>query len=265
LITAFALTLASVPVSTADDLGTLRQDLAQGGDFRVRVGAALALGKTHSRAAREPLEGALEDVHPAVRAAAAAALGALGQREALDALRSRLSREPEATVRSQIDTSIALLQAGRPGDHKARVLLKLGQLKNLSGVRGDKLAEVFRGATRAKAAELPGVEVVGDGPDAAREAESRKLPMVVLDGVVNRLAQGAQGDQVSVSAQVEYAIRKMPEHALTGTVSGAAKALDSARALQDQNRVTQLENQAVQGAVESALRGAPQVMRMAIR
>ncbi len=169
----------------------------------------MALGKTHNRAALEPLEGALEDVHPAVRAAAAAGLGALGQRDALDSLRSRLAREPEATVRSQIETSIALLQASRPGAGKAKLLVKLGQLKNLTGVRGDKLTEVFRGATRAKAAELPGVEVLGEGSEGAREAESRKLPLIVLDGVVNRLAQGA-------------------------------------------------------GAVESALRGAPQVMRMAV-
>ena len=105
------------------------------------------------------------------------------------------------------------------------MLVKLGQLKNLTGVRGPQLTEVFRGATRANAALLPGVEVLSEASEGPREALSRKLPLLVLDGVVNRLSQGAEGTRVTVSAQVEYVFRKMPEHALRGSVTGAARAL----------------------------------------
>jgi hypothetical protein len=262
LVTALAVTMASVPASTADDLTSLTHDLASGGDFRLRVGAALSLGKTRSRAALGPLVSALDDPHPAVRAAAAAGLAALGQREAIEPLRSHFTREQAPAVKSQLKSAIDKLQGGAVA---AKVLVKLGQLQNLTGVRGSQLTEVFRGVTRAKAAELPGVELLSDATEGKHESEARKLPLIVLDGVVNRLAQGAQGEQLTVSAQVEYVIRKMPEHSLKGSISGAARALDSAKALQDQARVAQLENEALQGAVESAMRGVPIVMLEALR
>src|SRR5262245_40081291 len=81
------LVIAATSVSTAQDFSSLKRDLATGADFRLRVGAALTLGKTHAKAALGPLVGALDDVNPAVRVAAAAALGVLGHREACDALR----------------------------------------------------------------------------------------------------------------------------------------------------------------------------------
>jgi hypothetical protein len=259
-------TVSSLPVSTADDLTSLTHDVASGADFRLRVSAALSLGKTKSRAALAPLISALEDPSPAVRVAAAAALGVLGIKDAVEPLRSHLSSETSPVVRSQIKNAIDKLVGNREGDENAaRVLVKLGQLKNLTGVRGTQLIEVFRGATRTHASALPGVEVLSDGTEGKREAEARKLPLLVLDGVVNRLAQGSSGEQVTVSAQVEFVFRKMPEHALTGSVTGAARALDNAKILRDQSLVAQLENQALQGAVESAMRGAPEVMQHALR
>jgi len=266
LITALAVTVSSVPVSTADDLTSLTRDLGGGADFRLRVGAALALGKSHSRAALAPLIAALDDPSPAVRVAAAAALGVLGLKEATPALTAHLSGETSPSVRSQLRAAIDKLQGAHEGDENAaRVLVKLGQLKNLTGVRGLQLIEVFRGATRTHASALPGVEVLADATEGKHESEARKLPLLVLDGVVNQLAQGSSGTQVTISAQVEFVFRKMPEHALTGSITGAARAHESSRILVDQTLVAQLENQALQGAVESAMRGAPEVMQHALR
>ncbi len=137
-------------------------------------------------------------------------------------------------------------------------------MRNLSGARGEKLAGAFRGATRAKAAALPGVELVSEASEGKQEAEARKLPLLVIDGVLNHLSQGAEGDQTAVSARVEYVFLKMPEHALTGSIAGTARAFDSVRASGDQNRMSQLELQALEGAVESAMRGAPDVMQHAL-
>jgi hypothetical protein len=265
LLAAMTLTVACASVSTAQDFGSMKRDLASGSDFRLRVTAALALGRTHSRAAIEPLTNALEDTSPAVRAAAAAALAVLGQRDASTAIRSHLASEPSPVVRAQLESALVKLEAPRRNEAGAKVLVKVGELKNLTGSRGDRLAATFRGATRARAAALPGVEVLGEAAEVRSEAASRKLPVLVLDGVLNRLAQGAQGEQLSVSAQVEYVFRKMPEHALTGSVTGTARALDSAATRGDQSRVAQLEVQALEGAVESAMRGAPDVMSQALR
>lgn len=258
----------------ADDAAPLVRDLATGTDFRVRVEAALSLGRTHSAAAVAPLVGALDDPHPAVRAAAAAALGALGRREAGDALRAHLSREPAPSVQSQLRAALERLTASdeeasasatAARSRSARYLVKVGQLRNLSSTRGQQVAEVFRGATRARAAELPGVELLGEGVEGASEAQRRKLPLLVLDGVVNRLAPGARGERLTVSAQVEYTFRKVPEHALRGTISGAAQAEGGAAPPLVKDKMAELEQQALCGAVESAMRGAPQVLLAALR
>ncbi len=261
---ALLVTLAGTGVSTAQDFVSLKRDLATGADFRLRVGAALALGKTHAHAALAPLVAALDDANPAVRVAAAAALGVLGQKEASDALRAHLARESSQAVRAQLETAIAKLESPK-SESGARVLVKLGELKNLTGPRGERLAARFRGTTRAKAAELPGVELVSESSEGRHEAAERKLPLLILDGVLNQLSQGADGRQTIVSAKVEFVFRKMPEHALTGSVTGTARALDSGAASSDQTRVAELELQALEGAIESAMRGAPDVMRQALR
>jgi hypothetical protein len=96
-------------------------------------------------------------------------------------------------------------------------------------------------------------------------AQAQKTPMLVMDGVVNRLAKGARGSNLTVSAQVEFVVRRAPEQSLKGTVSGAAEAQDTAGVAPNQRRVAQLENQALQGAVDSALKGAPVLLQQAMR
>ena len=268
LVTAFAVTFSSVPVSTADDLTSLARDVVSGADFRLRVGAALSLGKTHSRAALAPLVAALDDPSPAVRVAAAAALGALGQKDAVEALRSHMAGESSPVVRSQLKAAIDKLLDAREGDEKAaRVLVKLGQLKNLTGVRGVCSSSKFFAARRArKPGALPGVEVLSDATEGKRESEARKLPLLVLDGVVNQLAQGSAGraDHRFGAGRVrlpqDARARAHREHHRRGA---GARQLDASCRIR--RCVAQLENQALQGAVESAMRGAPEVMQHALR
>ena len=255
--------LVSVPVSTAQDVMALAYTLGSSQDFRLRVGAALSLGKSHSRAALGPLIKGLDDPQPAVRAAAAAALAVLGDRDALGALRTHLAREQSGSVRSQLRAAIESIDSWRSRNASGtKYLVKLGVMRNNSGVRGNELVETFRGVTRERAAALPGVVVLSDSPDQNEPAP--KAPVLVLDGVVNRLAQGSEGARLTVSAQVEYVVRKAPEQSLKGSVSGTAQAFDSVSIANDRVRVARLENQALQGAVDSAMRGAPILLQQAV-
>jgi hypothetical protein len=249
-------TATAVPVSIAEDIGTLTQSLVSGPDFRVRVAAALSLGKTKNRAALAPLVAALDDRHPAVRTAAAAGLGALGNKAALKALRAHLASEPAKDVKREIEHAIA----GLDKLGKTKVLVKIGDMRNKSGPAGDRLLVPFRGATTARASEVPGIEVIDD----EAETKTRKLPLVMIDGVLHKVAQSASGNSVAVSVRVEYVVRKMPEHALKATMSGSAQAEGSASLLTDERRFAELQEAALEGAVESAMRGAPTVMQAAI-
>ena len=80
--TLLLLSCAAPAQSLQSSIGKLRSN----DDFRVRVQAALELGKSSDPSVRAPLEQALEDRKPAVRAAAAAALKAHGDKRSIAAL-----------------------------------------------------------------------------------------------------------------------------------------------------------------------------------
>ena len=268
-----AILCGSAGVSPAQDLATARTDVAGSPDFRIRVTAALVLGRAHAPDSRALLEHALADSHPAVRAAAAAALGALGDSAAVPALQRRLAAESSGSVQSQMRTTItaltpvvAVAAVARSGPSSARYVVQLGNMKNNTTVRGDQLGTVMRAAAKSRAEQLPGV-VVQDGSDESvlRGATGKRIPVLLLDGTLTRLAQGSSNGNVMIQAQVEFSVRRVPEQTLQGTLSGAATSVDSAKVLRSEARVSEMQDQAVDGAVESAMRGASSGLAMAAK
>jgi hypothetical protein len=244
--------------SSAQDVTTAERDIASADDFRVRVSAALLLGRTKPPGARLLLERALSDAHPAVRTAASAALAALGDPAAIPTLERRASSESSPSAKAQMRTAAASLRhtAQSPWQGVEYVVL-IGAMKNSTGVRGDQASNVLRAATVTRAKTLQGA-VVTDGGDASllREATSRHLTVLVLDGALQRLSQSQRAAQLAIDAQVEFTMRRMPEQMLKGTLSGAATSIGSMSALANPTLVAQLQNEAIDGAVESAMRGA---------
>jgi HEAT repeat protein len=236
------------------------RDVQTSTDFRVRVNAALFLGRARPPGARQALEFALDDAHPAVRSAAASALGTLGDPAAAAALQQRLGREAAAAVRAQIEAALEQLRlAAAQGAHRlsagARVVVRLGTMRNNSGIRGDELRRVLHEAARSRARALRGADVIGDS-DAPllAQAAARHLPVVTLDGLLTRLTESVGDDGVQVRAMVEFAMRR--EQELRGILSGAATTFGgTGQTISDQGR-RRLQDDAVDGAVQSALRGA---------
>jgi len=262
------LLLGAAPSSVAqDDSGAFR-DLAIGSDFRLRVAAALSLGKSRSAGARPALEKALGDPNPAVRAAAAAALGALGDPASIPTLRSALARETTPNVQAQFETTIKRLSSGsttRANTSKPKFLISLGRLENRSGVSAPEVTTALNAATRTKMAAVPGIEILEGGTDIAAASKSRNLPAFTVDGSLTELAKKQNRDGVSFSARVEYLIRKMPEQSLKGTMSGNAKAQAETKEIRGQSELAQLQIDAVGAAIDSALRGASPALEAAAR
>lgn len=255
--------LASPLVRAQDAAGALR-DLSESPDFRVRVSAALFLGKTKPAGAREALEHALSDSHPAVRVAATTALASLGDPAAIGALSRRLGSETSASVRAQITSTIEQLRSGHAGGgdappadapSSARYVVRIGSMRNPSGVRGEELRRVLRDAALSRAHGLRGGTVIDGDPTALAAAASRHIPVITLDGSLTQLVESRVAGNFQVQARVEFAVRK--EQTLKGTLSGAATTFGSTPTISDQGR-RQLQNDAVDGAVQSALRGAEQ-------
>lgn len=249
-------------LAEAKDLAELHRDLATGSDFRLRVSAALALGQMGQRASLGPLVKALDDPHPAVRAAASAALGKIGDPSVAGAVDAAAGRESVASVKAQHQATVARLRAG--ASTSARFVVKLGKLANKTGVRSAEVDRTFRDSTRAFVAKVPGALLPGEREDATSVGRARSLPVVALDGSISKLTNARSGSDVGWDAQVEYLITQMPQQQLKGTMKGRGKALASAAAVGPSEQA-QLQQDAVNAAVESALSDAGRALTAATK
>ncbi len=262
-VVVLAVLLGTAGVAPALDAETARKDLITADDFRLRVTAALYLGKSHAAGARESLEHALVDAHPAVRTAAALALGRLGDPAAIAALKSQAMREASASAKAQMLAAVDTLEHGPAVSPSTKMLVKVGAMRNTSGIRGGELGSVLAVALKNHAASLSGVVVGEEGSQAMRDAVANKVPVLVLDGSITALTQGRDKGNVTYRAQVEFSVRK--ENSLRATLRGAATAYDAESALKDKGRINRLEEDAVDGAVQSALRNATSGLEVAAK
>lgn len=254
-------------ISSAGHVAAGDRDLTESADFRVRVQAALRLGKTGGSASRSDLERGLRDAHPAVRVACAVSLATVGDAAAVPALQQAMRGETYASVKNAMkDTIDKLSHAGSaakagggaggggsaPAIKGAKYVVQLGAMRNNTGQRAD-LDTVMRSAARARAGSIKNAYIL-DNPDAAalREAADNHIPVLLVDANLTRLSQSTAKDGgLIVSAQVDLAIRRVPQQTLKGTVSGNASASDDVR---NANKgIAELQNRAVNGAVESAM------------
>jgi HEAT repeat protein len=239
--------------------------LLSGNDFRVRVQAALELGKGRNDFdAIEALVRALDDSNASVRAAAAAALKNLRARSALKALRAH-QNDPSDAVRAQIKATISTLEQTDESSAKTQVLVKLGNMRNSTSVKSTNIETQLAADSRRKLGELPGIEVLIDGVDSAKESKKRKAPVVLVEGTVQKLKASREGGEIVYSAAVEYLMHTMPDQSIAAKVSGSASATLSQEEAKDQARAAELRRAVLEAAIESALRRAPRALYAAAR
>ncbi len=218
--------------------------------FKVRVEAALILGRLHQVRSVPVLIGALRDPQPGVRAAAADALGQIGSPLPRDALVAAL-RDPEAPVR----------RAARAA------------LRRLGGADDAFPREPGEAGIRPHAAAKPSFEVkaVGD-PDhragAALRSHMRDFLVdqlrpfgeiepgdhrgtYAIDGVIKSLSQDTTRRDVEVKCAVQLVVSRQP--------SGGVFLLTSGEATVQKPKVQwkpQLRPSMELEALEAAVRGA---------
>jgi hypothetical protein len=214
-----ALVLATLTLSSHSV--AMDRELTESPDFRVRVQAALRLGRS-GPSARPDLEQGLRDPHPAVRVACSAALGTIGDPAAIPALERAVRSETSPTVKTAMQETVDKLRASaqvRDANSdspmslaNARYVVQLGSMKNISGMRGEDLDGVMRQAARAKAGTIKGAVIVdGSDPNVIKKAGEKKIPVLQVDGNLTKLTQIVGNDGATiVSAKVDMSIRKLP-------------------------------------------------------
>jgi hypothetical protein len=258
-----ALLIWSTTGVAAPTLADLADKLRNGEDFRMRVTAALELGRLQDPNAIDPLVAALGDPNGSVRAAAAAALEQTGDASALPALKEhRLDRND--AVRRAVRSAIITLEQPE-GSRPTKVLVQLGAMKNQTSVKAPTIEAELAEESRKKLDELPGIEVLSDKPDSNQESKKKKIPIVMVSGHIQKLKAVREGQEIVYSASVEYILHTMPEQAIAAKVSGNATASLTEEEAKNKPRAEELRRQVLGAAIASALRGAPRALLAAAR
>ncbi len=251
--------------ATTPGLDELCDQVKNAPDFRVRVSAALQLGKSLTGDAAAPLEAALDDSNASVRAAAAAGLKNLGDQKALSVLKAHRADRSEA-VRAQVLAAIKSLEEERTTGPKPKVLIKIGIMKNESGVKSRRIESELADSSRRKLSELPGVRVLAaDGSSTSAAQKPSSVPMVMVTGNISELTALREGRSITYSASVEYVLHTMPEQAIAAKVSGRASATASAQDADDASKLAEIRRSVLEAAIASALRRAPPALQAAAR
>jgi hypothetical protein len=247
--------LSSSGVSLAGPrLDELVAQLRRGEDFRMRVQAALELGKLKDGEALGALTDALDDDHTSVRVAAVTALEVLGDRRAIEALKEH-RLDPSAAVRKQIKIALSALATDDEKKKVAKVVVKLGAMRGGSD-GGAGVAGALTQASRDQLRRLPQVWVLDDGEE-PETSKARRVPLVLVTGRIQKLRVSREGRDFTYSAQVEYVLHRMPEQAIMGKVSGSASAKASAAEVRDESKRAELRRAVLDAAVASAVSRAP--------
>lgn len=235
--------------------------------FRVRAQAAISLGGVDtSPEVIEALGGALGDDHPAVRAAAAAALERHGDPSALPALR-RHSRDGEAMVRRAVSSAVRSLERvarTRPQTHPTRPDPPPSsggdaQYYVAVGTPGTKVRGISRDVLRAARASIErtasGVDGVRIAPDGERPRAAQRV--ISQDGLVGYFIDSSivaieERPGGATRARVSIVLQSYPDRNIRSMMNGAATVTGA--------RGAQAQQQAIEGALRGALRSLPQAM-----
>ena len=235
----------------------LSDQLKSNDDYRVRTQAALALGASGDDAAVKPLCEALADSNVSVKVAAAAALGKLGKPAGLPCLQSAGKRESAPSVKSQIEKSVASLQAGGssagggsappPPDAKTKVYVAI-QVTNKTSRGASDVDALIRAAMQEKLLAKPGYAVAPKSETPTQGGpivKSKKLKGFFLIATVEAPVYAGG----NLSQTVRISMWTYPDKALQGEF--APKLTQSGTPKTDTQSEDVLMKMCVENAIES--------------
>jgi len=247
----FLCSIAAASVALAQTIEDVEESLVRDPSFKVRVEAALILGRLRQQRSVPALIVAAKDGHPAVRASSVRALGLIGAPGARDAVTATLH-----------DSSPMVRHAAREA------------LRALGGIDESTPREPGEASIRRRQASKRSIEVrpVGDPHNQAGpllrshmrdflveqlrplgdvSAEESQAATYAVGGVIQNLSFARAGSDVEVTCAVQLVVMRQPGNALFLMTSGEAHVQKPKRMFRPQHQASmELE------AVESAVRGA---------
>jgi hypothetical protein len=222
------------PARAADSakIEELGKAVVEDGNYKVRVQAALVLGKLGDARAVKPLIKALSDVNKTVRAMAAQALGQLGDATAVDPLRGLLGKETDPFVRTQIEKAVAALSGGGGGGggvgKKAKVYLSFGPFTGGVKSAGPEAAKVVADALSRELGKLPVVTLTLSAADQHNFAKTGLLGFYI-DGNITRLEDVVASGTSETNCDVKVMVARWPTKSIIMWTSAGASLQSGSR------------------------------------
>jgi hypothetical protein len=214
-----ALWLTATPSGAAASGKTVEICRSLGGDtnYKVRVQAALVLGKLGDASAVPCLSAALRDSNKTVRAMAAQALGQVGDASALDALKLLFQRDGDPFVRSQAEKAMAMLSGPAGAPKKLKMYLNFGPFTGGVTAAAGEPVKIVHDTLQNELGKLP---VVSLSPTA--DAGRNGAMAFWIDGSVTRLDEAAGGTSSEISCGVKVMVARWPSKSIISWTSADA-------------------------------------------
>ena len=241
VLVAALLLLALAGRAFADKIDDLTRALMQDSSYKVRVQAALVLGKLGDKRAVPALVQALRDENETVRGVAATSLGRLGDRSAASALMVASTNDPSDFVRAQAKKALDLVANGG-GSSGVSVAPNPGArfyvaIDFAAAARvGPEWSRLMKEGLARELSKLPTVTlaVPGGGSPSASLLSSKRLTGFVVDGNIQKLSASPAGGQMQIDCDVKALVATYPDRAIRMmTTEGAS--LQTGMSPNDQN------------------------------
>jgi hypothetical protein len=207
----------------ADKVEDLARTLASDPSYKVRVQAALVLGKLGDKRAVPHLIKALKDANATVRAVSCGALGKLGDTSAVEPLKEA-AKDGENMVRQSAEKALQQLQvAPPPTAGKVKYYINIGGVANKAKLGGPEASKYVREVLQRELSHTANVTTTWEGgaPDAAA-LKKRKMTGYYLDGSIIRLSTTTSGNSAEISCDLKMFIATYPAKSMIMFTSGGA-------------------------------------------
>jgi hypothetical protein len=229
-VAALGLLLFLLGPARGDKIDDLTRALMQDPSYKVRVQAALVLGKLMDKRAVPALKQALKDENESVRGVAATSLGRIGDKSAANALLEATNDSSEF-VRAQAKKALELVSAGPsvalPGPRAgAKYYFAIGF--ESGGKGGPQYAEVVRTALAKELQKLPSVTLSVGGGASKASLSAKRLQGFIVDGTIQRLATSSMGGSQQIDCDLKAYVATWPDKSIKMmTTEGASLQIGS--------------------------------------
>lgn len=242
-----AIALASRP-AYADRVDDLCRTLTSDSSWRVRLQAAVVLGKLRERRSVPALMRALSDENETVRGLSAQVLGDLGDGRAVGALEDA-RHDRSAFVRNKAQQALARLQPEEPQPAHASPSHGGGRALHVEvggvGMKGHHYASAemtarLREAIIRELQRTPGLTL-----------EGKPLSGFLIDSSITNVSRRLTDQWVEISCEVSFVVGRLPSRALVMMTSGGAT-VQAPRVGMRPETERALQFDALDGAVQGA-------------